>query len=120
MPSSLLDTLGDLVGRQRVSEMAARLGEPEDSVRRGVETGSTALLSQIASRARESGFMQKTFDLVQSPAAQNLQSGVADAGPTGTASIGSRLLGLVFGGNPSGVSEAIARNTGLRPSAAAN
>ena len=112
MPSSLLDAVSQMVGRQRITEMAASMGEREDSVRRGMEAGSTALLSQIAARSRERGFMQRIFDLVQGT------DGNLEATPYG--SMGNRVVGLAFGGNQSGVSEALARAVGVRSSAAAN
>ena len=63
--ASLLDSLNDAVGRQPASELAARLGEPEENVRRGILTGASALLSEIGGRAREGGFLQRLLDLVQ-------------------------------------------------------
>ncbi|HWB85167.1 MAG TPA: OmpA family protein [Bryobacteraceae bacterium] len=119
MPS-LVESLNQALGRQPAGELAARLGEPEENIRRGAMTGAAALLSVIAGRASEGGFLQRLIDLVKSPAADaaDTASGVTPAADTGLARLGSRLTGMVFGSNESTVSDAVARHAGLSQSTA--
>jgi OmpA-OmpF porin, OOP family len=123
MPASLLDGLTGLITPDVVSKAASALGESEAAIRKGVAGAFPALLSGIASRADDSSFASSLFDLVQSPA--NDASIINDVGSLVSANssspitdLGTRLMGLLFGGRASAFTNTLAGYAGIRRSTA--
>lgn len=122
MAGSIVETLMSMLGPQVVGPLASRLGESTDTVQRGLQSGSAAMLAGIAAKADQPGFLSQIFSLVTNPAnspgalsslASNL--GTAASGGAGTAlgDLGSRFASSIFGSGQSAVTDAIGRFAGL-------
>jgi hypothetical protein len=62
--SSKLDLLRDQISPEIVRGLASNLGESTDSVQQGLQTGSAAMLTTLASKAQEEGFLGQIMNLV--------------------------------------------------------
>jgi OOP family OmpA-OmpF porin len=119
--SSLLDSVKDRISPDIVRALASNLGESTDSVQHGLQTTSAAVLTTLASKAQDSGFLSQLMNLISTSGVGNAMSAAAGAGGsiTSTASqAGSRFLNLIFGGNLSSIQSKIAEVSGLRTSSA--
>ena len=119
MENSLLNSLLSDLDTQSVSRIAGALGEPEQSVWRGVKGSIAALLGALASKSEEPRILDKVMDLA--PAASEdvtwskLASGVTDSNSPLIAT-GKRILSGLFGASESAVTEAVGKDSGLRSS----
>ncbi|MFZ3330292.1 MAG: OmpA family protein [Candidatus Acidiferrales bacterium] len=119
--SSLLDSLKDRISPDVVRGLASNLGESTDSVQRALQTSSAAMLTSLASKAQDSGFLSQIMNLISSSGVRGAMGAAAGAGSsvTSTASqAGSTLLNLLFGANLSSIQSKIAEVSGLRASSA--
>jgi OOP family OmpA-OmpF porin len=119
--SSLLDSLKDRISPDVVRGLASNLGESTDSVQHALQTSSAAILTSLAGKAQESGFLSQIMSLISSSGVRNVMGAAAGAGSsvTSTASqAGSTFLNLLFGGNLSSIQSKIAEVSGLRASSA--
>jgi outer membrane protein OmpA-like peptidoglycan-associated protein len=108
-----------MITPQLTAPLAAKLGESEQSVQRGIETGSAAMLSTLAGRASESGFLSEILKLVTSSGAQMAMGAAAGSGTTGGIStLATSFLSQIFGSGQAGVQDMIARTAAIRPSSA--
>ena len=105
--SAMVSSLLSSVSSQLTGPLVSRLGESEDSVKNGLETGSAALLGGIANHASDSGFMTKIYNLATS------------FGKGTTPDLGTNFVGEIFGSQQSSVTEMISRSSGLRLSSVA-
>lgn len=133
MPSSLLESLTSLANQQLVPAAAARLGESEQAVSRGLTASFASVLGGLVSRVGEPGSMRKVFDLVSSPnndtrllespggLKADTISSLMEAGGTASAigQLGSRLTTLLFNGQTADAAEAVSRHSSLRFESAA-
>jgi OOP family OmpA-OmpF porin len=117
MSSSLISTLMNSLDRTSIGDVAARLGESEESVSRGLGSSFAAILSGMANKTGETGTTRQLFDLITAAPTDSLNLASADA-PSPLADLGRRMLPMVFGGNQSAISEAIGRTSGLSFSSA--
>jgi len=119
MAGSIVDSLMSTLGPQVVGPIASRLGISTDAVQSGFESSSAALLSGIASKADQPGFLNQVFSLITNPA--NSSSAFANAisnagsGAAGTplSDLGSKFTSTVLGPNQSAITDAIGRASGL-------
>jgi outer membrane protein OmpA-like peptidoglycan-associated protein len=127
--ASIFESLMSELRPQVVDPIASRLGEPPDAVRKGLQSGSAAMLGGIAAKADQPGFMGQIFNLIKNPASTSGDpSNVASATPGVNAPVGSvdtiagsapagdlssRFLSSIFGSGQSTVIDAIARSSGL-------
>jgi OmpA-OmpF porin, OOP family len=65
---AILDSLMSLLGPQVLGPVASQLGESTDTVQRGLQSSSAALLAGIAAKANQPGFLGQIFSLVTNPA----------------------------------------------------
>jgi len=105
--SVIVDSLISSVTSQLTGSLSSHLGESEDSIKRGLETGSAALLGGIANRAGDSGFIGNIFNLATSFAKGN------------TPDLGSNFIGQIFGSQQSSITEMVSKASGLRLASAA-
>lgn len=124
MAGSIIENLMSTLGPQVVGPIASRLGVSTDAVQSGLQSSSAALLSGIASKADEPGFLSQIFNLIKSPAngpgalsdaISNIGSGTA--GPL--SDLGSKFTSIVLGPSQSAVTDAIGRVSGLGDKAGA-
>src|SRR5262249_42882858 len=123
MAATLVSDLTGLFRTQALGQASAQLGESENSVIRGFQTATAAILGGLASRGNQPGFTRQLFDLISSPSNDrvvlsnigNFFSGrVASQGE----GLGSRLLSMLFGGQQSRVAAGISEASGLKASSA--
>lgn len=126
MAASIVESVMSFLGPQVAGPLASRLGESTDTVQRGLQSSSAAMLSGLAAKADEPGFLSQIFGLITNPAnsAGALSSFTSNLGSaaTGTASsltdLGSRFLSSIFGSRESAVADAIGQTSGLPSSKA--
>jgi len=117
MPNSLVTSLLSTLDTGSVGRLADILGEPEQSVTRGVQTSIAAVLGGLASKSQDAGTLRRIMDLAPSTLGDvtwsRMASGLFDpASPL--VSLGNRLLSGLFGNSESGVTNAISADSGLR------
>ena len=122
---SLLETLGSLITPQIVGSLASRLGESEGAVQKGLQGGAVSILSALAGKASDSGFLGQILGLLTSSAGgANLLgslSSLAGGQPNSAVTdLGSKFMGLVLGGNQTVVSDAVGRAAGLKGDSASS
>ena len=126
MAASIVESVMSFLGPQVAGPLASRLGESTDTVQRGLQSSSAAMLSGLGAKADEPGFLSQIFGLITNPAnnAGALSSFTSSLGSatTGTASsltdLGSRFLSSIFGSRESAVADAIGQTSGLPSSKA--
>lgn len=125
MAGSIIDSLMSTIGPQVVGPIASRLGVSTDAVQSGFESSSAALLSGIASKADQPGFLNQIFGLITNPANSSgaLANAISNAGSGGAGTplgdLGSKFTSMVLGPNQSAITEAIGRASGLGDKAGA-
>ncbi len=107
--SSLLDTITDSISPDTIRNLASNLGESPDAVQKGLQTGAASLLSALAGRANEPGFMAQAIKLIQG-AGMNAVSAAA------AAETSSSFINQLFGANRAAAESRIAQASGLSPS----
>lgn len=121
MAGSIVDSLMSMLGPQIAGPIASRLGESTDAVQRGLQGSAAAMLSGIASKADQPGFMSQIFGLITNPANSSgalasVASNPALAAPGGgspLSDLGGRLASSIFGSGQSAITDAIGRFSGL-------
>lgn len=124
MAGSIIESLMSTLGPQVVGPIASRLGVSTDAVQSGLQSTSAALLSGIASKADQPGFLSQIFNMIKSPAnsADALSDAVSNAGSSGAGALsdlGSKFASTVLGSGQSAVTDAIGRASGLGDKAGA-
>src|SRR5215472_12166915 len=59
MASSIIDSVMSFMGPQVLGPLASQLGVSTDTVQRGLQGGSAAILSGLAAKAEEPGFLSQ-------------------------------------------------------------
>jgi OmpA-OmpF porin, OOP family len=127
MAGSIVESVMSLIGPNVVGPIASHLGESADTVQRGLQGGSAAILSGVAAKVDEPGFMGQLFGLITNPAntPSALSSLVANPGafvpgaPGSTiADLSNRFLSSVFGSRLPSVTDAVGQSSGLSVSKA--
>jgi OmpA-OmpF porin, OOP family len=125
MAGSILDSLMGMLGPQVVGPVASQLGESTETVQRGLQTGSAAMLAGLAAKVGQPGFLSQIFSLITNPAntsgalsgiTSNLGSLASGATSSPLGSLGGQFLSSIFGPNMSTVTDTIGRSTGLASS----
>lgn len=130
MAGSILENLMSMLSPQVVGPAASQLGESQDTVQRGLQTGAAAMLAGIAAKAGQPGFLSQIFGFITNPAnsagalsgvASNLGS-LVSGGVTNSpiATLGSQFMSTIFGSNTSAATDSIGRSVGLTGSKAAS
>ena len=123
--AGILDSLMGILGPQVVGPVASQLGESTETVQRGLQTGSAAMLAGLVAKVGQPGFLSQIFSLVTNPAnsagalstiASNPASLLSGATSSPLGSLGGQFLSNIFGSNMSSVTDAIGRSTGLASS----
>ena len=122
MAGSIVESVMSLLGPNVAGPIASQLGESADTVQRGLQGGSAAILSGMASKVDEPGFMGQLFGLITNPANTPgaLSSMVSNpgaflSGGSGStiADLGNRFLSSIFGARLPAVTDAIGQSAGL-------
>jgi len=122
MAGSILESVMGMLGPQVVGPVASQLGESTETVQRGLQTGSAAMLAGLAAKVGQPGFLSQIFSLATNPAitsgglsslTSNLGSLASGATSSPIGSLGGQFLSSIFGSNQSNVADALGRSTGL-------
>ena len=129
--SSLLETLKSNITPEVIQNLAGSMGESGGAVKSALETSGLAMLTALASKATDTGFLGQIMNLIKSTGANAMAAGAsggtvsasAVAGSAAAASssvsqAGSSLLNMLFGGNMSAITSKISEMTGLSSSSA--
>jgi OOP family OmpA-OmpF porin len=120
--AGILDSLMGMLGPQVIGPVASQLGESTETVQRGLQTGSAAMLAGLAAKVGQPGFLSQIFSLVTNPAnsssalssiTSNPASLLSSLTSSPLGSLGSQFLSSIFGSNMSSVTNAIGQSTGL-------
>jgi membrane-bound inhibitor of C-type lysozyme len=103
MPTSLLDSVNELIAPELLSASARRLGISEDAAGAALKASFASILAGLAATASSPLAMEAGFDLVNDP--DN------DSPPHDT--LGRRLLSNLFGPQRSPLGDLIGRSAGL-------
>jgi OOP family OmpA-OmpF porin len=116
MSDSLFGSLLNMLDKRTVGDISTALGQPEQSVSRGMETSIAALLGGLASKAEDTGTLRKTLDMVAGTPGgfswSQIASSITDPNSS-LMSTGKRLLPALFGSRETAVTGAISREAGL-------
>jgi OmpA-OmpF porin, OOP family len=127
MSSSILTPIMSMLDTHGVTNLSARLGEPEPAVSNGIMSSVAAMIGGLANKADQPSSMRQIFDLVSSaPSDVNvsnlvsaaLSSGGAAAATSPLLETGKKLLSMIFGDKQNAVSNAVGRTSGLSSSTA--
>lgn len=117
MANSLVTSLLGMLDTGSVGRLADVLGEPEQSVTRGIQTSIATVLGGLASKSQDPSSLRSIMDLAPSTLGDvtwsRMASGLSDpASPL--ISLGSRVLSVLFGNSESVVTNAVSADSGLR------
>ncbi len=123
MAATILDGVTGLFTPDVVHKAASVLGESDSAISKGVGAAIPALLGGVASRAEDPGFASSLYDLVKSPlndggVLKDVGSLFGASGTSPMMSLGNKLLGSLFGGGTSNVSNNLAGYAGVKSSSA--
>jgi membrane-bound inhibitor of C-type lysozyme len=104
MPTSLLDSVNELIAPELLSTSARRLGVSEGVAGAGLKASFASILAGLMATAGNPSTMEPAFDIVNDPA--------NDSPPHD--GLGDRLLSNLFGPQRSAVGDLIGRSTGIR------
>lgn len=117
MSNSIVDSILGLVPPQVTNTLATRLGGTATTVQAGLTTSVAALLAAIASRANDSGFMGRVFNLASVSNTQNIVNSLTNlalgVSTSHAGEQGMKLTSLLFGHQQEGVESLVARQSGL-------
>jgi membrane-bound inhibitor of C-type lysozyme len=104
MPTSLLDSVNELIAPELLSTSARRLGVSEGVAGAGLKASFASILAGLTATAGDPSAMEPAFDIVNDPA--------NDSPPQD--GLGDRLLSNLFGPQRSAVGDLIGRTAGIR------
>lgn len=123
--ASLVDSVMGLLGPVAGS-LANQMGESTDTVQRGLQGGAAAMLSGLAARADEPGFLSQIFGMITNPANSSSAVSALTSNPSAVLSgssplsdLAGRFLPMLFGSRVGGITDAIGQFTGVGSSKAA-
>jgi OmpA-OmpF porin, OOP family len=120
--AGILDSVMSMLGPQVAGPVASQLGESTETVQKGLQAGSAAMLAGLAAKVGQPGFLSQVFGLITNPAntsgalsniTSNLGSLASGATSSPLGSLGGQFLSSIFGSNMSSVTDMIGRSTGL-------
>jgi OOP family OmpA-OmpF porin len=120
--AGILDSLMGMLGPQVIGPVASQLGESTETVQRGLQTGSAAMLAGLAAKVGQPGFLSQIFGLITNPAntsgalsglTSNLGSLASGTAGSPIGGLGGQFLSSIFGSNLSSVTDSLGRSTGL-------
>ena len=120
MAASIIDTVMGFLGPQITGPLASHLGESSDTIQRGLQGSAAAMLSGLASKADEPGFMSQIMGMITNPAntpaalsslTSNLSAAVSGGSPL--TDLGGRFMSTLFGPRMSTVTDAVGQFAGL-------
>jgi len=120
MANSLFTSLLGMLDKRTTSGIAGALGEPEQSISRGLESSIAAVLGGLASKSQDPDTLSRIMELApnvsESAAWPHIAGGLPDMNSSSPLiSGGKRVLAALFGTSESDVTSAVSAQCGLRP-----
>lgn len=114
MADSLFSSLRNMLDQHTVSQMAGALGQPEQSVSRGIDSSLAALLSGLFSKSNDPAALRSMLDIAPSReiSGEQIASGISDPNSPLMAT-GKRLLASLFGSEEGTVVNGLSRESGM-------
>lgn len=109
---SVLDTIVSSITPQLTGALASKLGESDKSVQSGLQMGAATMLSTLASRSGEPGFLSKLLPMITGRA--SAMGATAGSGASSTIEAAESFVSHLFGSNRSSLTDTIAQASGLR------
>jgi len=112
---SLISELFSTIDRGALSGIAQKLGEPEQSVSRGLQSSMAATLGGLATQSENPSALRRLLDLVPS-GDLSLTNAIGAIGDPNSSLLttGKHLLSSLFGTSEGTVTSALSTHTGLR------
>jgi outer membrane protein OmpA-like peptidoglycan-associated protein len=105
-----------MLDKRTVGDVSQALGQPEQSVSRGLEASIATVMAGLASKAEDSGALRRILDTVSSipgpVSLSQIAGGITDPNSSLMA-MGKRIVPALFGNNEKTVTGAISRESGL-------
>lgn len=124
MAANLVDILKGYITPDVISQASNTLGDSEGGISKAISSSISTLLSGLVYKSQDHNVMGNVMNLVNDNASHsgevlsNLPSLLTGYGNSSALSLGSKLLGLLFGNNQSDVTDVIARTSGIKGSSA--
>ena len=116
MSDSMFGSLLNMLDKHTVGDVAQALGQPEQSVARGMETSIAAIMGGLASKSEDSGALRRILDTVSSipgPVSWSQIAGSVTDPNSSLMAMGKRIVPSLFGNNEKTVTSGISRESGL-------
>ena len=116
MSDSIFGSLLNTLDKRTVGDVAQALGQPEQSVSRGLEASLATIMAGLASKAEDSGALRRILDTVSSipgPVSWSQIAGSVTDPNSSLMAMGKRIVPGLFGNNEKVVTSAISRESGL-------
>jgi OmpA-OmpF porin, OOP family len=115
---AIVDSIMNLLTRQTTSSLADRLGATPSAVQAGIGTSVAALLTGIANRSTDPGFISQVFNLVKGADTQNIVHTLSDlaSGESASSPIveqGWKFSSLLLRNQQAPIENLIGRQSGL-------
>ena len=121
MPS-MVESLMGLVGPQILKSLASRVGESESAVKTGLQSSAVTLLGSMASKSTDTNMIGQIFSMITGSGATGILGNLASLASSGASGsvgdMGTKLIGMLLGGQQSAATDAIAKASGIRSSSA--
>lgn len=122
MASSVIDSISGMLRPEMNQAIAARLGEPTEKVKEGLDTAAATILEALAKRSEDTDFLSQVLILVGEAAGHDILGNLHDLavnGPTGpSADLVKRFVWLLFVGEQNQVAGVVAQKSGVSIAAA--
>ncbi len=123
MATSILESLMSNIDPQMLGSIASKLGESKDSVRGGLQGGAATMLSALAGKAGDSGFLGQLMGLLNNPALSggamsNIGSLLGGGSTSPLGELGSKFVSMLFGSKLGSIADVVGRAAGLGSSSA--
>jgi OmpA-OmpF porin, OOP family len=117
MSTSILESLMSSIDPQMLGSIASKMGENKDSVRSGMQGGAATLLSALAGKASDTGFMGQLMGMLNNPALgggalSNIGS-LLGGGSSPLGDLSGKFLSLLLGSKLGSIGEMVAKAAGL-------
>ena len=116
MANSLFSSILSMLDTDNISRLAGVLGQPEQSILKGLQSSIAVVLGGLASKSEDPGTLRKILDLAPNAPGtlSNLANDVSDPNSSLIAG-GKRVLSALFGASENAVTSAVSAESGLRP-----
>lgn len=116
MSDSMFGSLLNMLDKHTVGDVAQALGQPEQSVSRGLEASIATVMAGLSTKAEDSGALRRIIDTVSSipgPVSLSQIAGSVTDPNSSLMAMGKRIVPSLFGNNEKIVTGAISRDSGL-------